>query len=361
MKLYLHIGTEKTGSSFLQSLLFYNKDYLQNQKGLYFPSHMHQDKRMRKGIVSAGNGLFLYECFYNQKMSKASKFIREEATKAKQLSCDKLVISNENLFRVLDDQAFIMLEEELISSNSLISEINIVLYVREFSEHILSMYKHRNKSGHYASFQNWLNNYYTTLNVLQNYANIFKKFDKIRSHHIFYRKDGKYMKQSFFKDFLNIDFDNLKEIDRVNESLSLSEIGFLQSTYQENKIAAEQLSKSFQKLKFKYKAKDTASLQLFHKHHAITFVKKHRSSIDSVIQDLGLSILFKEINKKLNPVIEVQSADELSLSFNQKQIKLINKVLKEQYSGTAKRIGFRRRWVKLIPKPLLRVYKYYRI
>ena len=54
MKLYLHIGTEKTGSSHLQSLSAINSNVLQ-QNGIWFPFEGKSNKSLIKGEISAGN------------------------------------------------------------------------------------------------------------------------------------------------------------------------------------------------------------------------------------------------------------------------------------------------------------------
>ena len=54
MNLYLHIGTEKTGSSHLQSLSAINRDLLK-KSGIWFPEAEKRDNMLLSGDISAGN------------------------------------------------------------------------------------------------------------------------------------------------------------------------------------------------------------------------------------------------------------------------------------------------------------------
>ena len=56
MQLFLHVGTEKTGSSFLQTLSALGRNDLR-EKGIWFPLGTAYDEGcMKTGRISAGNG-----------------------------------------------------------------------------------------------------------------------------------------------------------------------------------------------------------------------------------------------------------------------------------------------------------------
>ena len=54
MKLYLHIGTEKTASSFVQTTFARNRDWL-SSLGVFYPKGGKRENDMMAGLISPGN------------------------------------------------------------------------------------------------------------------------------------------------------------------------------------------------------------------------------------------------------------------------------------------------------------------
>ncbi len=75
IKLYLHLGYHKTGSSFLQTMFAQNRDYLL-ENDIYFP-YSKGDKNMLKGIISPGNGILLVEALKDKNQQLVVELLKK--------------------------------------------------------------------------------------------------------------------------------------------------------------------------------------------------------------------------------------------------------------------------------------------
>lgn len=81
MKLYLHCGYHKTGSSFLQTLFARNRKLLEDH-GFFFPEG-NKDEDMLKGNISAGNGWLLSEYLKNKEQAEVTEYLKKDLKKPK--------------------------------------------------------------------------------------------------------------------------------------------------------------------------------------------------------------------------------------------------------------------------------------
>jgi len=102
MDLYLHVGTNKTGSSFLQTVLAQKKNELIN-KGVYVPSSR-WDSRMLKGKISPGNGHKLAKNLAAEDKSSTTKFLEDISRRANNKNAAKVILSNEILIRLFSNR-----------------------------------------------------------------------------------------------------------------------------------------------------------------------------------------------------------------------------------------------------------------
>ncbi|MDZ7755183.1 hypothetical protein [Rhodohalobacter sp.] len=82
MKIYLHIGTEKTGSSHLQSIAGINRERLTNE-GIWFPKAEKLEQQLLKGEISAGNAQDITDALNADDFETCSEIIVETSCKSK--------------------------------------------------------------------------------------------------------------------------------------------------------------------------------------------------------------------------------------------------------------------------------------
>jgi len=226
MKVFIHIGIEKTGSSHLQSICAINRDKLV-QNGIWFPKHETKDDMMLQGNISPGNAQNITEALNNGNFEKCNKIIEEHVLEAEQKKCHTLLLSNELLLLALAKNNRLNVFSKLQSEKKRF--IQYLLFVRDPIEQALSLYKHRAKSGKIKDIKKWILEDYKYGDALgvflknskNNYDVIVKKYSK---------KAG-YLEKVLFNQCLNIKIKITKPPNIVNPSLTLSEIVLLKKLY----------------------------------------------------------------------------------------------------------------------------------
>ena len=104
MKIFLHIGTEKTGSSYLQTTLARNRQDLL-LSGIHYPEAGKRENDMFQGRISPGNAVELTRMLENADYKNVFNFFNELYHRASELKCNAVLLSNENLVRVLSVQS----------------------------------------------------------------------------------------------------------------------------------------------------------------------------------------------------------------------------------------------------------------
>lgn len=121
--LYLHVGFGKTGSTYLQSLLYSNADLLYHQ-GIYYPIDCN--------VSNSGNGHLL-----------DSEFI--ESLSICDNSISKILFSREHFTRELSGERFYPFFSTLLKS-SLIGNIYVFMFVRNAFDHCYSLWSQKIKN-----------------------------------------------------------------------------------------------------------------------------------------------------------------------------------------------------------------------
>lgn len=222
-KLFLHIGMNKTGSSFLQSSLVHNREVLRKQ-GFYLPESIWDDD-MRKGIITPGNGNKLAKLLADNDERRLIKYINDLFTKSEKQGLSNVILSNETLIRIL---SYVENRKLLIKCCEKFQvDVKCCCFLREPHSHALSLFKHRAKSGMFSSYKEWLNEDYETVRLYE----IFKKdyeYSRLSCLYSLYKKDGNLLLNVFYSKFLNISQYNIKSKMHVNKSLNLKGIFILQ-------------------------------------------------------------------------------------------------------------------------------------
>jgi len=121
-ELLLHVGQDKTGSSFIQSTLANSIEVLK-QANICYPINK-KVMQASKGKISSGNAGLLLNLADVDKLN----------------SNDKYLFSSEKLFRTLFDDAHMNAIQNLKESLG-ITKIKVLLYIREPLEHFSSAYQ----------------------------------------------------------------------------------------------------------------------------------------------------------------------------------------------------------------------------
>ncbi|WP_274475254.1 hypothetical protein [Mangrovimonas aestuarii] len=252
MKLYLHIGTEKTGSSYVQTLLSKNRTQLESH-GYYFPGAGKHEQQMLAGKISAGNGVELKNTLCKPK-ENLEKLLLDYIKKAKEKSCDKIVISNENLIESLSDAKVL---KQLVNSCKVLNlEIGEVLLVlRDPIDQALSLYKHRAKNGNIAIIDKWLKTGYDLPIYLKGFLeNISRESLKITVRK--FKKEKLFLENVFFNDWLKVGNPVVSHIKPVNPSLTLSELYFLKELRKADPYLVKKAYQAFLSMEITEKKKD---------------------------------------------------------------------------------------------------------
>lgn len=317
MILYLHIGLNKTGSSFIQSVFANNREYLID-KGGYFPSAGKIDSNMNKWEISPGNGLELCFSLRDNKKERVLRCLENYINKAESSFCKKVVVSNEGLFAALSSNRSLSLLVESCKSVGY-EGVKALAYFRDPVSHLMSVYKHRSKTGRNKDFDQWISEGYETVQVMKDFLIVFDKspvdwtFRK-------YKKDSASLLEATFSEWLGVQVPVCEENDkRVNPSLRLSEILLIQSVYEKNPYLTSFLYDSFLNLKPEQKADDTA-LETLYRYNAYNLLKEHMGVFASVNKLLPA-------NEQLNLEVVEHPGNSYSASLSSAQIESITTAL----------------------------------
>ena len=161
MKLKLHIGHGKTGSSYLQSWFACNSRLLFENHAIFYPG---DHKHAEKGHFSTGNRKELDEIIESRRPRRwIQKNLRQFSEK--RLIPNTLFFSFEGLTR-----QFSMYRNKIVRSAELlgISDIDVLLIVRDPLDHACSVYNQMVKRhGYFGSLDEWLEVYDFTDHLLQ--------------------------------------------------------------------------------------------------------------------------------------------------------------------------------------------------
>ena len=221
MKLLIHFGIYKAGSSYLQHICASKRDYL-IANNIYFPESK-EDEKMKKGLISKGNADELDPAFKKEDPSKISKILQQWYNIAESKNCNAVLISTEALVHQLAGQRKLNLIVNSANTTGY-TEIKAMGFFRDLADHALSTYKHRAKSGGLPDYKHWVNNVYETPKLLENLTSVIINNQDIKWTLRKFKKDSNFLKQAFFKDWLEIEVPGFQTRPNVNESLSLSEV-----------------------------------------------------------------------------------------------------------------------------------------
>ena len=174
MRLLLHIGHGKTGSSYLQSWLATNTNSLALQSGLLYPTkssdNFFLEDRASQGRFSMGNGHVLQALLDSSIRPRRwrRKLLDKERVSRRQLN--GLVFSFEGWAKQLDQLLPPLLP---VADRWGVKRIELLLMVRDPLEHACSVYSQMVKRhGYTADFEQWLFDYGFMARLLKSGGNV---------------------------------------------------------------------------------------------------------------------------------------------------------------------------------------------
>ena len=226
MRLMLHVGHGKTGSSWLQSWLAINSKILASKFNVKYI--ISSNDPSFKGHFSMGNS-YILEPYLNGKIIHSSNFIDDLDPQG------TLLFSGEKLMKILPSCHHRLEEIATILGTE---QPETLLMLRDPFDHALSLYNQKIKSqGLKISFASYLPSYDLPLKILR----FLRKYP---ASHVFHYKNYRTKLFAPLLDLLSLPPDedwNFPPFETINRSLSQSELYFMRSL---NFLLPTRLSKS---------------------------------------------------------------------------------------------------------------------
>jgi hypothetical protein len=222
MKCLFHIGTEKTGSSYLQKLSAKNRPHLEHH-GVFFPHAGRDEKRLQEGTISPGNARELAELITAGEWPGVGSWLSERVAAARARDCSSLLLSHELLFVAMARPDATRRLQQAMTAAGATALPSALLVVRDPASHALSLYKHRAKDGRIGDIESWLGTSYRTPEDIQAFLEV-EASGRVELTLRRYKKDAAVMERMFFDEWLEIPAPPVRIETTVNPSLSLSEL-----------------------------------------------------------------------------------------------------------------------------------------
>jgi len=225
LKLLIHAGTEKTGSSHIQTICVNGRGQLE-ASGVYLPTGVpRHESRMAAGLVSAGNAFPLVASVHHSDWASVQGQLAGHIEGARDRHCETVLLTSELFlpyFRAND--AWLNLLKVARGVGFSVTEILVVL--RRPTEQLVSLYKHRAKSGTAGTVKVWCQNGYELPADLGRLRRQAESAEVPITGRQYTREQGG-LERIFFKDFLRISIPQVDIPGSVNPSLSLSELALI--------------------------------------------------------------------------------------------------------------------------------------
>lgn len=334
MNLFLHIGTEKTGSSYLQSLAAVNRSLLQKQK-IWFPEAGKREKHLLQGKVSPGNGGPLYLFLDNGDFDEIGFWVNRQLKQAEKKSCESLLISNELLILAFGKQSVLHHFLQRVYDLGILS-VKFLLVLRDPVDQCLSLFKHRAKNGTTPEFQEWIHKHYVYGDKLFEFLAIAQN-DGIDLTCRKYHHGSGHLEKIFFREWLQTNSFLENAHWRVNPSLTLSELVLLKELRKKDRYLAKAYYERMIMLPKREKAPDHF-LESAYRKWLINYLVKYNATWRACNQCLSIEEQL-EIPERASRPIFLEKPEKL-LSFSEKQTSALAELMADcQKPGVRLRLG----------------------
>ena len=225
MYLYLHLGTEKTGSSFLQTVFSRGREQLSSNAVLFPKGYTRHERRMCAGLVSAGNGYPIVQALEEGKSKNLQAILESVLKDAKIQNCSMVAYSSEQFIAPLSKKSSLK-NIDKIARKVGFKKLKLFLIVRDPTGQFLSLYKHRARHGRAGSVATWAETGYDLPQRLAGLRQGVSDLGIDRSVRKYDRGEG-LLEKIFFTDWLGVSPPKVTVPASVNPSLALSELALL--------------------------------------------------------------------------------------------------------------------------------------
>lgn len=251
MDLYLHIGTEKTGSSYLQTVAALNREVLAKNRFIFPKGRL--EKQMISGQISDGNAQNITDAISENNFGQVEKILENYKSNLSPNN-ESLLLSNELLVIALSSEANFKGFLEVIR-NVGIGDTKMLLVLRDPVDQALSLFKHRSKFGIKSKIEDWSENSYVYGKCLEKFIDN-ALYSEITLTCRKYSKNSGSLERIFFRDWLGINDSLIQPENAVNPSLTLSELFVIDSISKTDQELAQEIYERYLKLPKKIKAKE---------------------------------------------------------------------------------------------------------
>lgn len=221
MKLFLHVGTEKTGSSFLQKLCGVNRAYLR-ENDFFFPGAGRDERRLQRGTISPGNARELAELIAKDNWASVSQWLEARVRAGRSKGCDRVLLSHELLFGALSRDGFVGCFEKAAKQAG-VKSLHALLMIRDPVDQAVSLFKHRAKNGTVVQIDQWIKTGYALPGEIKRFLDQVEG-SAVQLQLRKYVKDTESILKIFFDDWLGVERPPTCIETMVNPSLTLSEL-----------------------------------------------------------------------------------------------------------------------------------------
>lgn len=217
MDLILHIGDRKTASTFIQKNLLNNYQALLASK-VFYPLGKNNNNK----YTYSGNAAFVKEL--NDK-NKTNKIFLRLFQQAKNLGCNKIILSNEGILKKISGQKKFEILNNLKNLDYL--NVKIIFFIRDPYEFFVSLYSQRLKHGYAKKFNEFLNEHkHLTFYKYKKYQLLIQKLKKLNIDYecINYSKNKKNIFETFAKKS-NLESKKMKiRNEIINKSVAIKDL-----------------------------------------------------------------------------------------------------------------------------------------
>jgi hypothetical protein len=311
MKIYLHIGTEKTGSSFLQSYLAKNRPML-IKHGVYFPEAGNREADMQSGRISPGNASELNTFLSQKSWAKVEQWMKDKHKAAKANDCNKLLLTNEILIKTFSEPKALARFSEIAKEQGFELQ-DLLLIIREPVGQALSLYKHRSKNGDMQPITEWLEEKYSLADCLQGFYLVTSDFN-IGIAQYPYKMDSQYLVEVCINKWLGLKENIVIEHTTVNPSLTLSELKLMSEIKKQDIFLAAKFYEEMLRLEVIQKSPEK-NLKKYFSDQINNFMCQHNQIWQRVYNNMSTNSTFKPYS-----ILNVKANDNVS-SFSTEQLK----------------------------------------
>lgn len=225
MRLRVHIGTEKTGSSHLQTLAACGRDSL-SAAGLHFPyGWRHDEHSMLSGRISAGNARLLAQAVDRESWGDVGSSLVKVHHQASGARSGQVLLSSEWLLSALSVEGRLG-RFRRAAKDAGFTEVDFALVLRDPLDQCLSLYKHRAKRGTAGTILKWCSKGYTLPRELSGFREQIER-DGIDLSVWKYKREPGRLEWDFFAKWLGVRVPEMSLPSTVNASPTLSELALI--------------------------------------------------------------------------------------------------------------------------------------